>query len=113
MVRFLGLFAIIPATIFLTVSFFVIFTLSKVTSKALKDFGMTVVILLWISALLVFSLGIYTVVTGKHPMMQMHKAMMRDMMMQRSGAMAPMGTMPNMPAMPRQGTMPQGMMNHR
>ncbi len=83
MIRFLGLFSIIPTTILLTISFFVIFTLNKVNSKQLRNFGMAIVVLLWISAGLIFCLGIYTIVTGEHPMMKMHRAMMKNMMMQQ------------------------------
>lgn len=113
MVRILGLFAIIPVTILLTVSFFVLFTLGKVTSKGIRNLGICVAILLWISALLVSSLGIYTLVTGKHPMMQIMKHCMMQNMIMPPGPMSNMQAIPNMPAMPRQGTMPQGMMNRR
>ena len=83
MVRFMGLFSLIPMAILLTVSFFVIFTLSKVNSKKLRSFGIAIAILLWISAALIFCLGIYTIVTGEHPMMRMHRAMMKNMMTQQ------------------------------
>ncbi len=106
MVRLLGLFTIIPITIFLTISFFVLFALSKVNSKNLRNFGITIAILLWVSASLVLSVGIYTLVTGKHPMMRMHKAMMRDMM-KHCGAMAPKGTMPAQDKMMMPGGLPR------
>ncbi|MEW6008155.1 MAG: hypothetical protein AB1629_00775 [Candidatus Omnitrophota bacterium] len=83
MIRFMGLFTIIPATVLLTVSFFVIFTLGKLTSKQLRNFGIAIVILLWFSAALIFCLGIYTIVTGEHPMVRMHRTMMKNMMMQQ------------------------------
>ncbi|MDD5196635.1 MAG: hypothetical protein WC937_00950 [Candidatus Omnitrophota bacterium] len=52
-------FALIPATVLLTISFFVLISLQKMGSGRLKLFGVVVVILLWLSALLVFSSGIY------------------------------------------------------
>jgi len=82
--KLLGLFAIVPVTLILTVSFFVLLVLRKLESSILKVFGLCVAALLWLSALLVFSGGIYTLATGKCPMQQMmmqkHKMMMRDMM---------------------------------
>lgn len=84
MLRLIGLFAIIPATILLTISFFVLFTLRAIKENALKVFGYVIVALLWAAVLLVFSSGIYTVSTGKclmkpmmHQMMKMH---MQEMM---------------------------------
>jgi hypothetical protein len=108
MLRFLGLFSIIPVTILLTVSFFVLFVLNKITSKTLRGFGVAIVILLWLSASLVLSLGIYTVATGQHPMMQMHRAMMKNMMMQP-------GMMHKPPAMQQDKVMPPAgsSMRHR
>lgn len=73
--RVLGLFAIIPATVLLTISFFVLFALRKVEAAGLKAFGYVVAALLWLGALMVFSLGIYTVSTGRHPMMSMMQGM--------------------------------------
>lgn len=84
MPRLIGLFAIIPATVLLTISFFVLFTLRAIKENALKVFGYVIVALLWAAALLVFSSGIYTVSTGKclmKPMMQqMMKMHMQEMM---------------------------------
>ena len=84
MFRLLGLFAIIPATVLLTISFFVLFTLRTIKENALKVFGYVIVALLWTAALLTFLSGIYTVSTGKclmKPMMQqMMKMHMQEMM---------------------------------
>jgi glucan phosphoethanolaminetransferase (alkaline phosphatase superfamily) len=87
MVRYLGLFTIIPATILLAISFFVLVVLNKLTSKELKRFAIFIVILLWFSSVLLVSLGMYIVTTGKHPMFQMHKEMMKDMMMHKGAMM--------------------------
>ncbi len=74
--RFMGLFAIIPITMLLTVSFFVLFTIRKLNSKGLKVFGYVIAALLWTCAVLFFSMGIYTMSTGRCPIMyKMHKMM--------------------------------------
>ena len=91
MSRSLGLFALIPTAILLTISFFVLLTISNVEKKGLKAFGYVVAALLWASALLVFSTGIYTLSTGrpvgKCPMSQM---------MREKPHMMPSGAMPMM-----------------
>jgi len=91
--RLIGLFAIIPTTVLLTISFFVLYTLRKPDTQGLKAFGYVIAALLWLSALLVFSAGIYTLSTGKHPlaciMRQMHKPHMQEMMKESQPAMMP------------------------
>lgn len=69
--RLLGLFAIIPISLLLTVSFFVLISVKNVQSKALKTFGYVVTALLWAAAIAAFSIGIYVIITGKHPMIEM------------------------------------------
>lgn len=76
-VRLAGLFAIIPAALLLTVSFFVLFTLRRIEEQGLKAFGYVIVTLLVIAALLIFSVGAYTIYTGRHPMMSMMQGMMQ------------------------------------
>jgi hypothetical protein len=82
--RLMGLCAIVPTTLVLTVSFFVLFALREVKSNVLKAFGYVVAAFLWISALLIFSVGIYTLATGKCPiqkmMMQKHGMICQGMM---------------------------------
>lgn len=77
--RLIGLFAIIPTTMLLAVSFFVLFTARKAEQQELKIFGIVIAVLLWISAALVFSSGFYTIATGRCPVMKMHKMMMHKM----------------------------------
>ena len=102
--RLIGAFAIIPTTLLLTVSFFVLFALRKLETQGLKAFGYVIASLLWVCALLVFSVGVYTISTGRHPAMVALQEMMRGQM---AGMM--MGTpMPGMMGM--QGT---GMMQPR
>ncbi len=86
MFRLIGLFAIIPATVLLTISFFVLFALRKVEVQGLKAFGYVIAGLLWVGVLLVLSLGLYTLSTGRCamicPMQGMMKGHMQGMMMQ-------------------------------
>ncbi len=67
MFKVLGIYAIIPTALLLTVSFFVLYALQRPEVKGIKVFGYVIVALLWISALIIFSTGIYTITTGKHP----------------------------------------------
>ncbi len=67
--RLCGMFFVIPATVLLTVSFFVLFAIRKVETRNLKTFGLVVAVLLWICAAIVFFAGVYTMSTGKPVMM--------------------------------------------
>lgn len=73
--RIIGVCALIPTTMLLAVSFFVLFAIKKTEAQGIKAFGYCVAAFLWISALLVFSAGVYTVSTGRPfkmcPMQQM------------------------------------------
>ena len=75
--RFLGLVAIIPISLLLTVSFFVLVAALKVNSKGLKAFGYVITTLLVTAALIALSIGIYVAITGKHPLMEMMVEMMQ------------------------------------
>jgi hypothetical protein len=76
MFRLAGLFAIIPLTVLLTISFFVLFARTKIESVALRAFAVVIALLLWLSGLLIFSGGAYTLMTGKHFVSQeMHHMM--------------------------------------
>lgn len=78
--RLMGLFAIIPATVLLTISFFVLLALRKIEPHGLKVFGYVITALLWCCALLVFSLGVYKLSTGRCPMQEMMQCKMHGMM---------------------------------
>lgn len=86
--RFLGLLAVVPVSLLLSVSFFVLFTAKKSEQNSLKSFGWVVAVLLWLSAALIFSGGMVSLATGRgcgmrHPMMMsggMMKEMPRSMM---------------------------------
>jgi len=88
--RLTGLLTIIPATLLLTVSFFVLFAIRKIETRGLKAFGYVIVALLWTASLLVFSLGVYTVSTGRHPMIGMMQEMMCGKMHKMGGTQMPM-----------------------
>jgi hypothetical protein len=84
MPRALGLFALMPMTMLLTVSYFVLFANGKTDSPGLKSFGKVVVALLWIVAALALLGGIFVLATGHH--MAWHGCMMQNI--------------PNAPAIP-------------
>ena len=73
----LGLLALIPTAVLLSISFFVLLASGKTASQNLKVFGYVIAVCLWISAALVFSAGIYMLATGRHPMMNMMQQMMK------------------------------------
>ncbi|MBP7217095.1 MAG: hypothetical protein KBA46_07440 [Candidatus Omnitrophica bacterium] len=75
MERLAGLFSLIPFSLLLTVSFFILFALRKVELPGLKAFGYVVAALVWAASVVVFSAGIYTISTGRCPMMARMGAM--------------------------------------
>lgn len=77
--RFMGLIVLIPTSVLLTASFFVLFAIEKVAGQGLKTFGRVVAALLIIVAVLLLSVGVYTVSTGRHLMMQQMCPMMGGM----------------------------------
>lgn len=109
MAKLIGLVAIIPVTILLTVSFFVLFTLRK-TEGALKAFGFVIAALLWLSALMILSGGIYNLSTGRCPLIvAMHQMKMGMCPMMKGGMMPPMMEGPMMHGMKGDmGSMKQG-----
>lgn len=97
-----GVFLIVPATILVTISFFVLVTARKVEGEVLKAFGYVIAVFLWISALFLLSVGFYMGVSGnkfispfmcmgmensgRHGMMQRNPDFsMRDQMMKQRG----------------------------
>ncbi len=65
--RWMGFFVIIPASVLLSISFFVLFAIRKAASKDLKRFGYVVASFLWISVLLLIFAGSHILITGKYP----------------------------------------------
>ena len=77
--RFAGLLAIIPATMFLTVSFFVLFAVNKSEQNGLKSFGKVIAVILWLCAALIFTGGLVSTAKGGPMHMMKHKMMMQGM----------------------------------
>jgi len=108
--RVLGLFALVPVAVLLTISFFVLLVLRKIEDSGLRIFGYVVATLLWIAAALVFMVGVYTFSSGQAPMGCMMSQMMGQKMPVMMGR-TPEGMMPpmhqgmrnqtDMPNMPR------------
>lgn len=79
--KYLGVLAIAPATVLLSISFFVLVVVSRIKEEGLKSFGRIVAMLLWVAAVIVFVAGLYTISTGSCPMVDMmggrgiHKSM--------------------------------------
>ena len=72
MLKLSHLMAIVPISVLLTVSFFVLFTLRKVEEKGLKIFGYVVASFLWLAVLVVFSSTVFGL--GKSSMRMMGKS---------------------------------------
>ncbi|MFH0935780.1 MAG: hypothetical protein V1828_02835 [Candidatus Omnitrophota bacterium] len=90
MVKTCALFGILPATLLLTASFFVLLAVRKTEKgQALKVFGYVIVALLWLTALLAFTAGIYNY---KHDRRSL-KCMKSGMMEQGMGSMQGQGMM--------------------
>jgi hypothetical protein len=62
----LGLVALIPVAMLLTVSFFVLFTRQKTEDANLKAFGLGVAILLWVVSAVILGAGITTMTCCRH-----------------------------------------------
>ena len=69
MFRLMGLFALFPITITLTISFFVLFTREKTTNSGLRLFAGVVAVLLWLCATLALIAGIVALSSGHGPWM--------------------------------------------
>lgn len=100
----MGLLFVVPASVLLTISFFVLFAIRKLDRKELKIFGYVVTALLWISAGILVGTGFALIVNGcplipgpgarcfmQCPFTQdpgptgREMGMMRSMMMRKSG----------------------------
>ena len=98
------LMALVPISLFLTTSFFVLFALRKVTEKWLKVFGYLAVSALLLAVLVIFSGAIFNMTNGftgmKCKMMQKMKNCGMMQMMQQNN-MSDM-TMPGKGALPNE-----------
>lgn len=96
------LMVVVPVSVLLAASFFVLFALRKVEEKGLKVFGYVVASLLWLSVLILF-LGASNTAKNtsmKYMMQQKMRAPYRSQMMHKGG-MAGM-------AMPEKKMLPKG-----
>ena len=76
-VRLLAIFSVIPVTLLLTISFFVLYAVKRTATRGLRNFGYLVAVLLWLSALLVASVGYYALLTGQHPAIMVIQQILR------------------------------------
>ena len=74
--RALGLYALMPTTIFLTLSYLVFYLNRKIENGGLKKFGFVVAILLVLCACVIFSTGLYVIITGTHPAIGLVKSIL-------------------------------------
>lgn len=56
----LGVLALVPVAMLLTVSFFVLFARQKTEDATLKTFGLVVAVVLWVAAAVILGAGIVT-----------------------------------------------------
>jgi hypothetical protein len=78
--KLMGIYAVIPASLLLTVSFLVLVIIRKQNKQVLKAFGYVVTAFLWLASLLVFASGAYTLATGKKTVGCMMGSMMKGRM---------------------------------
>jgi ABC-type multidrug transport system permease subunit len=76
--KMMSLLSMVPATILVTISFFVLLVTRKLADSVLKIFGYVVCGLLWMSALLVFSAGVFSAVSARPQMPCMMGQMMQE-----------------------------------
>jgi hypothetical protein len=98
MFRLIGLFALFPITMTLTISFFVLFTREKTTNIRLRSFALVVAVLLWLCAALALIGGIVVLSTGRTPCTMHGHGMGMAAPCPRWGAPPPSPAMPEAPA---------------
>ncbi|MBC8436312.1 MAG: hypothetical protein ISS32_02290 [Candidatus Omnitrophica bacterium] len=92
MLKTCALSGILPATLLLAASFFVLLAARKAEKEqALKVFGYVIVALLWLAALIALTAGIYNYPYGRRSL----KCMKSGMMKQGMGQMHGQGMMPH------------------
>ena len=69
--KVLGILAVLPTIVLLAISFFVMVVASKIEESPLKSFGRVIAILLCITALFIFTMGMYVVAAGRCPTVRM------------------------------------------
>ncbi|HNW39173.1 MAG TPA: hypothetical protein PL125_00945 [Candidatus Omnitrophota bacterium] len=89
MSRFSHLMAIVPISVLLTASFFVLFALRKIEEKGLRIFGCVVTSLLWLATIVVFSGAVYKASQDDSAKYMMHNMTQNRMPMDRMSQMMP------------------------
>jgi len=92
-IKMIGTLFIVPTTVLLTISYFVVVVNSKIQEKPIKVFGWVIAVLLWIAALAVLTTGMYVSAKGPGKMNDMKCGMMKSGMM-KSPMMDQKGMMP-------------------
>jgi hypothetical protein len=83
MLKIFAIYSIVPVAVLLAISFFVLLAARRAEKDhALKLFGYTVAALLWLTALVVFSTGVYAYGRGYRAMKCLDKMKMRGPMPQ-------------------------------
>jgi hypothetical protein len=62
----LGVLALVPVAMLLTVSFFVLFTREKTEVASLKTFGLVVAVVLWVAAAVILGAGLVGMACWHH-----------------------------------------------
>ena len=88
MQKMAAIIVVIPISLLMALSFFVLLSVDKVQTKRLKNFGYGVVVILWLATLVLILGGINRFVKGPD---QGKNMMHKEMMMRRA---------PGMPGMP-------------
>lgn len=77
MSRIAPIIAVVPISLLLALSFFVLLSIRKAETKGLKAFGYVVAGILWLSVLVIFLGGVYKIAKGGYlAKCMMHKKMM-------------------------------------
>ncbi len=83
MFKVMGLILLVPASVLLALSFFVLLVLSKMEKGRLRLFGYAVVAVLWVVSASIFSAGIYKICGCSYkkgcPMQEMMRGKMSGM----------------------------------
>ncbi len=94
MSRIAPIIAVVPISLLLALSFFVLLSIRKAETKGLKAFGYVVAGILWLSVLVILLGGVYKIAKGGYQ----EKYMMHKKMMMQNMPMMQEGKAANMPA---------------
>jgi len=94
MSRVAPIMVVVPVSLLLALSFFVLLSISKAQTKGLKAFGYVVAGMLWLGVLVIFLGGVYKIAKGGY----LAKCMMHKKMMMQNMPMMQNQKAANMPA---------------